>query len=259
VTTIPACVERGRGSRTLVFLHGIGGNHRAFHEQLEHFAASARAMAWDMPGYGASAPLDPMTFPGLAQALVALLDERIVERAVVVGHSMGGMVAQELVASFPDRVAALVLFATSPAFGASGSDWQRQFLADRLRPLDEGKTPADLAPALVAGIVGDEPDRQGVARAVECMSAIKPDAYRAALHCLVTFDRRDCLGRIRCPTLALAGERDRVAAPAVVERMAQAIPGATYQVIPGVGHLANLERPEAFNAVLEGFLADLPS
>ena len=91
------------------------------------------------------------------------------------------------------------------------------------------------------------------------MSAIKPDAYRAALHCLVTFDRRDCLGRIRCPTLALAGERDRVAAPAVVERMAQAIPGATYQVIPGVGHLANLERPEAFNAVLEGFLADLPS
>jgi pimeloyl-ACP methyl ester carboxylesterase len=242
-----------------VFLHGIGGTHRAFDEQLEHFAASARAMAWDMPGYGASPPLERMTFAGLAQALLALLDARGVESAVVIGHSMGGMVAQELVAAFPDRVAALVLYATTPAFGAAGGDWQRQFLADRLRPLDEGKTPADLAPGLVAGIVGDEPAAEGIARAVECMSSIKPDAYRAALHCLVTFDRRDSLARIRCPTLALAGERDRVVSPAIVERMAQAIPGASHRVLPGVGHLANLERPAAFDAALDEFLAGLRS
>jgi len=177
----------------------------------------------------------------------------------VVGHSMGGMVAQELVASYPERVAALVLYATTPAFGASGSDWQRQFLESRLRPLDEGKTPADLAPGLVAGIVGDEPDPKGVAQAVECMSAISVDAYRAALHCLVTFDRRDSLEKIRCPTLALVGERDRVASPAIVERMAQLIPEAAYRVLPSVGHLANLECPAVFDAALEGFLAGLPS
>jgi 3-oxoadipate enol-lactonase len=259
VTPIPACAERGRGSRTLVFLHGIGGDHRAFAGQLDHFAAGARAIAWDMPGYGASPPLERMTFAGLAQALLALLDARDVEQAVVIGHSMGGMVAQELVASFPDRIAALVLYATTPAFGAAGSDWQRQFLESRLRPLDEGKTPADLAPALVAGIVGDEPDPKGVAQAVECMSAIKPDAYRAALHCLVTFDRRESLGKVHCPTLALAGERDRVAAPAIVGRMAQAIPKAAYRVLPGAGHLANLERPAAFDAALQEFLAGLPS
>jgi 3-oxoadipate enol-lactonase len=109
---VPACAERGRGSRTLVFLHGIGGNHRAFAPQLERFAGSARAIAWDMPGYGASPPLERMTFPELAQALVALLDARGAAQAVVIGHSMGGMVAQELVASFPERVAALVLYAT---------------------------------------------------------------------------------------------------------------------------------------------------
>jgi pimeloyl-ACP methyl ester carboxylesterase len=242
-----------------VFLHGIGGNHRAFTGQLERFAASARAIAWDMPGYGASPPLERMTFPGLAQALAALFDARGVEQAVVIGHSMGGMVAQEFVASFPDRVAALVLYATTPAFGAAGGDWQRQFLADRLRPLDEGKTPADLAPALVAGIVGDEPDPRGVAQAVDCMSAISADAYRAALHCLVTFDRRDSLAGIRCPTLALAGERDRVVSPEIVERMARAIPGASYRVLARVGHLANLERPAAFDAVLDEFIAGLPS
>jgi pimeloyl-ACP methyl ester carboxylesterase len=259
MTPVPACAERGRGSRTLVFLHGIGGNHRAFVPQLERFSKNARAIAWDMPGYGASPPLDRMTFPGLAQALVALLDARGVKQAVVVGHSMGGMVAQELVASFPERVAALVLYATTPAFGAAGGDWQRQFLESRLRPLDEGKTPADLAPALVAGIVGEDPDPDGVAQAVECMSAISPDAYRAALHCLVTFDRRDSLGRVRCPTLALAAERDRVVSPEIVKRMAEAIPGAAYRLLPGAGHLANLERPAAFDAALEAFLTGLSS
>ncbi len=212
-----------------------------------------------MPGYGQSPPLETMTFPGLADALLALLDRREVDRAVLVGHSMGGMVAQELVARHPERVAALVLAATSPAFGGSNGEWQRQFLSERLKPLDEGKTPADLAPALIRGMVGEDPDPRGIERALACMSAVPVEAYRAALHCIVTFDRRASLGAIRCPTLALAGERDRVASPAVVERMAEAIPGASYRLLPGVGHLANLERPEVFDAALRDFLGPLPA
>jgi 3-oxoadipate enol-lactonase len=258
VIPVPASAELGRGERTLVFLHGIGADHRAFDDQLKHFARGGRAIAWDMPGYGQSPPLERMTFPGLADALAALLDARDVERAVVVGHSMGGMVAQEFVARHADRAAALVLCATSPAFGGSDGDWQRRFLSERLRPLDEGKTPADIAPALVAGMVGDDPDPRGVERAVACMSAVPAEAYRAALHCLVTFDRRASLTEIRCPTLALAGERDRVASPAVVERIARAIPGASYRMLPGVGHLANLERPELFDAAIDEFLHGLP-
>jgi 3-oxoadipate enol-lactonase len=259
VIPTPACAERGRGARTLVFLHGIGADHRAFEAQLESFGSRARAIAWDMPGYGESRPLDCMTFPALADALTALLDARGVDRAVLIGHSMGGMVAQEFVARHADRVAALVLFATSPAFGGADGEWQRRFLADRLRPLDEGKAPADIAPALVRGMVGDDPDPRGVARAVTCMSAVPAATYRAALHCLVTFDRRASLGAIRCPTLALVGERDRVASPAVAERMAREIAGATYRVLPGVGHLANLERPALFDAALVSFLESLPT
>jgi 3-oxoadipate enol-lactonase len=257
VTPLPACVERGRGTRTLVFLHGIGGDHRAFEHQLDRFAGAARTIAWDMPGYGQSPPLEPMTFAGLADSLTALLDDRGVEHAILVGHSMGGMVAQELVAHSPGRVEALVLYATSPAFGGPAGDWQRRFLAERLRPLDEGNTPADIAPELIAAMMGDGADPRGVARAIACMSAVPVATYRAALHCLVTFDRRESLGAIRCPTLALAGERDRVASPAVVERMARAIPTATYRMLPGVGHLANLERPALFEGVLQNFLDTL--
>ena len=258
MTPIPASVERGRGARTIVFLHGIGADHRVFDDQLERFGRRARAIAWDMPGYGESEPLEPMTFPALADALAGLLDRRDVADAILVGHSMGGMVAQEFVARHGDRTAALVLVATSAAFGGADGDWQSRFLADRLRPLDEGRTPADIAVKLVAGMVGEDADPRGVRRAIESMSAIPADAYRAALHCLVTFDRRASLGTIRCPTLVLAGERDRVAAPAVVERMARAIPGAQYRLMPGVGHLANLERPDLFDRALDDFLDTLP-
>jgi 3-oxoadipate enol-lactonase len=258
VNAVPACAERGRGARTLVFLHGIGADRRAFDGELDHFAPSARALAWDMPGYGESAALETMTFPELADALVRLLDARGIESAVLVGHSMGGMVAQEFVARHPERVAALALCATSPAFGDAGGDWQQEFLADRLRPLDEGKTPADIAPAMVRSIVGDDPDPRGVERAIACMSAVRPATYRAALHAIVGFDRRESLGAIRCPTLALAGGLDRVAPPAVVKRMAEAIPGSVYRVLPAAGHLLNLERPLAFRTLLADFLSDLP-
>jgi 3-oxoadipate enol-lactonase len=258
VIPLPASAERGRGEPAIVFLHGIGGGQAAFENELERFSRRARCLAWDMPGYGASPPLERMTFPALADALTALLDARGIERGVLVGHSMGGLVAQELVATRPDRVAALVLYATSPAFGSPDGEWQRRFLADRLKPLDEGKTTADLAPVLVRNLVGDDPDPAGIARAIECMSSIPSDTYRAALHCLLAFDRRADLGRIRCPTLALVGDRDRVATPDVMARMAEAIPGARLHVIPGAGHLANLEKPDAFAAALDEFLKALP-
>jgi len=258
MTPLPACAERGEGARTVVFLHGIGADHRVFDDQLETFAKGGRALAWDMPGYGDSPPLAAMTFEGLAEALRALLDERRVERGVIVGHSMGGMIAQELAARHPERVAALALVATSAAFGGDG-EWQRRFLADRLRPLDEGKTPADIAPALVRGMIGDDPDPRAIDRAVACMSSVPAKTYRAALHALVTFDRRASLAAIRCPTLVLAGERDRVASPAVMQRMAEAISGARYRMLAGVGHLANLERPAAFDAALAEFLDAIPS
>jgi 3-oxoadipate enol-lactonase len=259
VIALPSCVERGAGKHTLVFLHGIGGDHRAFDDQLATFSRRARAIAWDMPGYGTSPALEPMTFPALADALALLLDELRVERAVLVGHSMGGMVAQELVARCPDRVAALVLYSTSPAFGGADGEWQRRFLAERLQPLDEGKTPADIAPGLVHQLVGHDTDARAIARALACMSAIPADTYRAALHCVVGFDRRESLAAIRCPTLALGGERDRIVPPTVVERMARAIPGARYEMLAGVGHLANLERPAEFDAVLGRFIDSLPS
>jgi pimeloyl-ACP methyl ester carboxylesterase len=257
MTAAPAYKLQGDGP-TLLFLHGVGGNKESFDAQLPHFARRWRAVAWDMPGYGDSPlPDGPMTFEGLADAAAALLDALAVEQAAVVGHSMGGMVAQALVARHADRVAALVLSATSPAFGKPGGDWQRQFLAERLAPLDRGQKPADFAEALVAGMFGDYRDPAAMARAAASMQALSAQTYRAALTCLVSFDMREALGGIRCPTLCLAGGKDGTAPPAVMEKMAAKIPGARYRCIAGVGHLANVERPDLFNAAIDDFLESL--
>ncbi len=248
----PHHVERGQGP-AVIFLHGIGGDGTSWLPELDAMSGRCRAVAWDMPGYGDSPALPEMTFPALAGALRDLLGKLEVERAHLVGHSIGGMVALELAARFPERVASLVLYATSPAFGKPDGDWQRDFLKARLAPLDAGKRMAVLAPSIVESLVGDSPDEDGMARATAAMARVPEAAYRAAMQCLVTFDRRDALAELAVPTLVLAGEHDDNAPAAMMERMAGKIPGAHYQVIPGAGHLAHFEQPAAFRAALDTF------
>lgn len=252
--SVPAHVVRGRGEETVVFLHGVGGGKECWQPQLEACASRYRAAAWDMPGYGETPPLPETNFAALAEALLALVNHLGPGPVHLVGHSLGGMVALEFAADHQDRLVSLVLSGTSPAFGNPEGDWQKQFVADRLRPLDEGRTMSDLAPGIVAGLVGDAPDPEGVDLAVTAMSHVPPETYRTTMQTLVTFDRRDVLPKIGVPTLVLAGEKDSNAAPAMMEKMAAKIPGAVFECLPGAGHLANVERPAAFNHVLLDFL-----
>ena len=157
--TVPNFTILGSGP-TVLMLHGIGGGHLAFSPQVEALAnAGFRGVAWDMPGYGRSAPIEPYTFKGLAQSCVDLIDALQCEHVALLGHSMGGMVAQEVVARRPDRVNRLVLCGTSAAFGKrtdgrSADAWAREFVAQRTAPLDAGKTMADVAQKLVPQMVG---------------------------------------------------------------------------------------------------------
>ena len=150
----PAYLESGTG-QPMIFLHGIGGDKHSFDDQIPHFAETYRVISWDMPGYGDSELPDEMTFPVLADCLARMMDNLDIPSAIIVGHSMGGMVAQEFVRHYPERVDLLILSGTSPAFGKPGGDWQKTFLDARLAPLDQGQTPADFAEELVIGMLGD--------------------------------------------------------------------------------------------------------
>jgi len=242
-------------SPPLVFLHGIGGAARGWRNQLEFFGDRFRAMAWDMPGYGRSAPLQDVNIPALAGALKDFLQTTGATRPVLVGHSIGGMIVQQLLTDEPGVAGAVVLAQTSPAFGKAEGDWQKQFIEARLGPLDRGATMASLAPSLVKELVGDDPDPQGIELALDCMASVPEDSYRAAMMALMGFDLRSALKQISVPTLLLSGSKDNNAPAPMMAKMATYVAGSTYVELEGVGHLANLERPDEFNAALAAFLS----
>ena len=238
----------------LVFLHGIGGAARAWRGQISDFGDGFRAVAWDMPGYGGSTPLATVTIGTLADALDDFLATIGASKPIVVGHSIGGMIVQEWLVKHPTVASAVVLAQTSPAFGKADGDWQKSFIEARLGPLSRGETMASLAPGLVTELVGENPDADGMALARDCMAEVPEASYRASMMALLGFDRRHALKDIRVPTLVLSGSRDGNAPAPMMAKMASYIPSAKYVELEGVGHLANLERPGAFNGALDYFL-----
>jgi pimeloyl-ACP methyl ester carboxylesterase len=237
-----------------VFLHGVGGSARAWMPQLESFAAAGFApLALDLLGYGGRPPVYAMDFEALCSDVEDAIARRGLQCPVLIGHSLGGMVAQTALRRRPDGYAAAVLCCTSAAFGHPGGEFQRRFVADRLAPLDSGRSMAELAEGIIDGIVGPMPESAGRTLAIECMAAVPVATYRAAVHCLVGFDERANLASIRIPVLCLSGEHDRNAPPTMMERMAGRISGGRHVCLPAVGHLPNLEAPRAFDAAILDF------
>jgi len=233
----------------LLFLHGVGGGHHAWEHQVPYFGGLGYpSHAWDQPGYGHSAMVEPYDLEQVAASLARLVQGLGNEPMVLIGHSMGGMIAQEAHARYPQLIKALALCFTSPAFAGGGSEFTRQFIAARIGPLDQGKTMAQIAAQLIPTMGSNSRLAQRI------MANVPPETYRKAVHLLTTFDRRKELAGIKVPTLLVAGSDDRTAPPAVMERMAQEIPGAEYVLLEGCGHLGPMDQPDAFNAALLFFL-----
>jgi pimeloyl-ACP methyl ester carboxylesterase len=164
------------------------------------------------------------------------------------------MVALHTALEHPQRVRSLALLDTSPAFGLDGTQpdaWRRA----RLAPLDEGVTPAAMAERVLRSVMAPDVRDGVVATAAASMARIPSDGLRAAVECLPTHDVRDRLGDIHVPTLVVVGERDEETPPAYARLLADGIAGASLSVIPGAGHITNLEAPDAVNALLASHLA----
>ena len=238
----------------LVFLHGIGGAARVWRDQIEYFSDRYHTIAWDMPGYGGSASLPRVSIATLADAFKNFLQQVGAARPILVGHSIGGMIVQQLLTKDPAISIAVVLAQTSPAFGKADGEWQKSFIDARLGPLDGGATMVSLAPTLVRELVGDDPDFSGMELARDCMASVPDATYRATMLALLGFDQRKALKDIAVPTLVVSGSKDKNAPASMMAKMASYIPSATYVEVKGAGHLVNLERPSIFNATLDRFL-----
>lgn len=241
----------------VVFLHGVGTDASSWALQLRHFSNTCECIAWDLPGYGGTASWDYETLADLPDYLAQSVGGFDLEPVHWVGHSLGGMLAQEIAFQHPEWVRSLTLVATSPAFGRPDGEWQREFLKQRLAPLQAGKTLADLAEDAISRMSAASANPEGRACALQSMRQVPNAAYEQALRALVAFDRRAHLSEIAAPTLLVAGEQDTNAPAGVMQRMASRIPGARFVTYEETGHLVPLERPERFNQELELFWGGL--
>ena len=259
--TLLAHDSAGQGLPVAVLLHGVGGGRAIWGERgsgtVQALAqAGLRAVAFDLPAYGDSPlPTEP-TLHGMADAVTISLKAMGVQRAVIVGHSMGGMVAQLVVARHSAMVQGLVLVATTASFGKPEGAWQQAFLQQRLASLDAGLGMPALAAQLVPGLLGPNASPEAGLRAQAVMGRVPEPTYRAALAALMGFDQRTALAAIGVPTLCIAAEHDATSPPEVMQRMAHRIPGARYACLAHAGHLAPLEQAAAFHQLLIDFLRE---
>ena len=242
--------ERGDGG-LVVLLHGLGGSRVSWDAQLTSLSNRWRVAAWDMPGYGAAAPLpdEPLTFRALAEAAAGWITAMGAERAHVVGISMGSMIAQYLAALHPDRVRSLTLLSSSPKFGMDGTTAQG-WRSARLAPLDAGWEPVEFAERVLRSIAGPDITEAAYESQRAAMARVSGAALRRSIDCLVTHDTTTLLATIPAPTLVLVGELDRETPVSYSQYLVDHLPNARLAVVSGVGHLMNAEAPEQVNRLL---------
>lgn len=258
-------VELGDGP-PLVFIHGLGGCWQNWLPNIPAAARQHRVIALDLPGFGASQmPRDAISIPAYAATITAICCELGIPAATVVGNSMGGLVAAELAVGYPGLVERLVLvdaagLSTEQLHLRSLSTLDRGVRLLRLADLVRAPTVAKRTGLrrLVLRMVADRPERLPADLSHLILQGTGKDGFLPALACLPNAGIRGRLPQIRCPTLIVWGERDRLVPLADAYEFRRLIPQAELVVFPGAGHVAMLEEPDRFNAALTAFAAANP-
>lgn len=231
-----------------LFMHGIGGNRSNWREQLPAFAPHFSCVAWDARGYGDSDDYEgPLAFDEFVEDLVRVLDHFGVERAHLVGLSMGGRIAMRAALLHPQRIATLTLLDTHEGFSAFSPTQRQAFVESRRAPLLAGKEPADIADAVARSLVGPKATPAQLKQLVDSIAALHKESYIKSLQASVDQVSLGDIAKINAPTHFIVGEDDRLTPPGMHHEMAAKMGGPPVSVLPDAGHLSNIENAPAFN------------
>jgi pimeloyl-ACP methyl ester carboxylesterase len=243
--------ERAGAGSALVLVHGYLGGSAQWAAELQALSPHLDVIAPDLPGFGKSRDLtSPDQIAGHAKAVLDCLDEQSVPRFHLLGHSMGGMVAQEMVRLAPQRIDRLVLYATGPLGLLPGRF--ETMARSRERLIEDGLEAT--ARRISASWLRDR-EASPHARALGDLAAqASPQAAEAGLWAMERWDGRAHLANIGNPTLIIWGDRDRSYQWAQIESLWRGIAGASLAVLPQCAHALHLENPRAFHSLLLDFL-----
>jgi pimeloyl-ACP methyl ester carboxylesterase len=246
----------GSGRRdTLVLLHGFLGGSGYWSPQRAAFGQRFLVVAPDLPGFSAAGDLEaPDSLRQFAHWVLRDLHARGIERFHLVGHSMGGMIAQEIAVAAPRRVRRLVLYGTACRGKVPGRFETIAQTRDRLRRLGVDSVRRTIAAKWF--VDGERhPHFQTCTRAG---AGVTERAALRALRALSRWDFRRSLGRIRSRCLVLCGDQDRSCNVSESLRIWKGVEGSRLCVVPGCSHNVHLERTELFNRIVMEFLVAQP-
>jgi pimeloyl-ACP methyl ester carboxylesterase len=255
VAGLPIAYHRVGHGPAVVLLHGyVGDGEATWRPQLEALTDEFTVIAWDPPGAGASAdPPASFGMAGYASCLAGFVAELGLERPHLVGLSFGGALAIACAGRHPGLARSLVVVSGYAGWrGSLPADVADQRLAQALT-LSE-LAPSDLEQTLLPTMFAVQPAADDVQRFAATLRAFHPAGFRAMAEASAE-DLRGVLPMIRVPTLLVYGDEDRRAPLPVAEHLRAAISGSDLVVLRGLGHVCNLEAPDAFNDVVRAWLA----
>ena len=249
--------DSSRGT-PLVLLHAFPLDRGMWQPQIDALAGQCRILAVDLPGFGQSTVDPNLTVDSAADGLVELLDkENLPGQVVLGGLSMGGYVAMAFARRHPDRLAGLILADTRS--DADDDDGKKN--RDRLISLTQEFGPSKVYEVMLPKVVCQDTlkNQPKIVESIRVLAA-RQSAAGVIAGLKMLRDRPDAtpeLSRITVPTLIIVGEHDAITPPLLAEQMASHIAGSRVVVIPGAGHLSNMEQPTAFNAAVGTFLTGI--
>jgi 3-oxoadipate enol-lactonase len=240
----------------VVFTHAFPLTRAMWRPQLDALATGYHAVAYDVRGFGRSPAGDGQyTLELMVDDLLALLDERKIDRAVLIGLSMGGYITLRAAERAPDRIRALVLAGTRSEADSNEAKIKR---AAAIKTVKE-KGVAEFAEGFLKTAFAPSTSPATLEEARRLILSNSPTGICGALLALASrTDTTAFLPRIKVPTLVLVGEHDTLTPPADARALAGKIPGAELHVLPGAAHISNMENPTEFNRHLLDFLRRLP-
>jgi 3-oxoadipate enol-lactonase len=247
--------EQGEGP-PIIFVHGLGATSNVWHAQRMTLSKYYRVIVYDRSGSGRSQRTrDAYSIDAWADELAGLLDHLAVAAAVVVGHSLGSMVAQRFAGKYARRTRALILAGGEAELSSDA----RQTLTERARVIEAQGLLAAVGPWLTSVLSAATREANPALAGLVREMFLSNDARTYAQHCLALRDgdvRGDHAG-IACPTLLTVGDQDAVTPLSWQRQIAAAIPDSRIRIIPDTGHMTMLESPAVFNTVVLEFLATL--